>query len=209
MRPVQLPFPSARILVVSDFNCPYCFTLNEWIERLGRSGQVRWVGIEHRPTLPLAGENSSEDAVLFSAEVTDVHKRAPELGRLTAKTWVNSNAAVLLQNAVEDEYPDLAPILRARIFRSYWREGLMISQDEVLRQICQEIGIPELETEKEYLEELTVWWADELDRIPCMLAPTGLSHLGLQSFSAVKSFLDAAIHYSSVGPGCRGTDGKT
>jgi protein-disulfide isomerase len=32
---VQLPFPTARVLVVSDFNCPYCYTLNEWVHKLG------------------------------------------------------------------------------------------------------------------------------------------------------------------------------
>ncbi len=167
------------------------------------------MGIEHRPTLPLDGENTAEDSVLFSTEVSDVQERAPEMAPLSARTWVNSNAAVLLQNAVEDEFPHLAPRLRARIFRSYWREGLLISKDEVLHQIREDLGIPELETEEEYLEELTGWWTEELDRIPCMLAPTGLVHLGLQTFGAVKSFLDSAIHYSSVGPGCRGSDLKT
>lgn len=54
---VRLPFPTSRILVVSDFNCPYCYTLNEWVHLLGAGARVRWVGIEHRPDLPIFGPN--------------------------------------------------------------------------------------------------------------------------------------------------------
>lgn len=199
---IQLPFPSSRILVISDFNCPYCFTLNEWIESLGKGEQVRWIGIEHRPELPLVGQNNNTDTVTLRSEVADVLVRAPEVGVQQPPTWLNSNAAVLLQNAVEDEYPNLAPQLRRKIFRAYWREGIQISRPEVLAEFCLELGIPMVETEEDYLNELTEWWAVELDRIPCMLAPTGLAHLGLQDFSAVKSFLNSALHASSIGPGC-------
>ena len=203
---VRLPFPSSRILVVSDFNCPYCYTLNEWIERLSRAGQVRWIGIEHRPTLPTAGDNNPGDTVTLHTEVADVQERAPEVEVVAPDTWVNSNAAVLLQNAVEDEHPELAPRLRSRIFRAYWREGQSISSPGVLSSISAELQIPPVETEEDYLDELTDWWRHSLDRIPCMLAPTGLAHLGLQDFNAVQSFLNSAIHASSVGPGCRSRD---
>ena len=199
---IQLPFPTSRILVISDFNCPYCFTLNEWIERLGKGAQVRWIGIEHRPELPLAGGNNDRDAVTLRSEVADVQVRAPEVGVQHPPAWINSNAAVLLQNAIEDEYPHLAPQLRQKIFRSYWHEGVQISQPEVLADFCAELEIPMVETEEDYLNELTAWWSIELDRIPCMLAPTGLAHMGLQDFVAVQSFLNSALHDSSVGPGC-------
>lgn len=199
---ISRPFPSSRILVISDFNCPYCFTLNEWLEKLGKGSSVRWVGIEHRPTLPMSGENNQHDTHTLLSELADVQSRAPEVGALSPTSWVNSNSAVLLQNAVEDEYPELAPSLRTRIFRSYWREGLMISQPDVLANICAELDIPKLETEEDYLRELTEWWSLQLDRIPCMLAPTGVAHLGLQDFESVRSFVNSAIHDSSIGPGC-------
>jgi len=49
---VPLALLSARVVVISDFNCPYCFTLNEWLAALGLADQVRWVGVEHKPHLP-------------------------------------------------------------------------------------------------------------------------------------------------------------
>ena len=199
---IQLPFASSRILVVSDFNCPYCFTLNEWLEKLGKGSSVRWIGIEHRPSLPTSGENNQNDTRTLLTELADVQSRAPEVGVVSPASWVNSNLAVLLQNAVEDEYPELAPTLRTRIFRSYWREGLVISQPEVLAEICADLDIPKIETEEDYLRELTEWWSLQLDRIPCMLAPTGVVHLGLQDFASVQSFVSSAIHASSTGPGC-------
>lgn len=197
-----LPFPTTRILVVSDFNCPYCFTLNEWIQSLGMSDRVRWVGIEHRSQLPETGTNSEEEVRTLKAEVLDVRRRAPELGPILQKRWINSRQALLLQNATEDEYPELAAQTRSRVFRSYWKGDLKLSDVDSLLNLFQKEGVSDIETEPEYLDELTRWWKLELDRIPCMLAPTGVAHMGLQDRSAVESFLNSAIHEGLDGPGC-------
>lgn len=203
---VKLPFPTARIVVVSDFNCPYCFTLNEWIAELGLSSMVRWVGIEHRPELPREGENSQEEASTLSTEVADVLDRAPEVGVVHPKRWLNSREALLVQNAVEDDFPELAPRLRRAIFQSYWREGESISDLCSLNRVLDGVGIAEVETEPEYLEELSLWWKQEIDRIPCMIAPTGIAHLGLQTRQTVETFINSALHPASAGPGCGTTD---
>jgi hypothetical protein len=53
------------------------------------------------------------------------------------------------------------------------------------------------------LDLITVWWARELDRIPCMLAPTGARHLGLQDRLAVEAFVLGALRDRPEGDGCR------
>ena len=103
--PLQLPFMTTRVIVISDFNCPYCFTLNEWVESFGAGGRIRWVGIEHRPDLPTHGDNRPEDQVQLQKEVDDVQKRAPEVGLVRPAVWSNSRSALLVQNALEDEAP--------------------------------------------------------------------------------------------------------
>ena len=203
MKNYPLPFPTTRILVVSDFNCPYCYTLNEWIEALGMSDHVRWVGIEHRPSLPSAGANSNEERRTMTTEVEDVRQRAPEVGAQSPPLWSNSNAAVALQNAVEVDHPDRSSELRLRIFRAYWQDGVLLSKPGFLTGLCDELGIPPVDLDTEELEELTEWWARDIDRIPCMLAPTGVAHLGLQDRQSVQTFLNAAIHTTDAGPGCR------
>lgn len=199
---VQLPFPTARVLVVSDFNCPYCYTLNEWLHQLGAGPRVRWVGIEHRPDLPVSGSNSQGDRDTLAREVSDVQRRAPQVGLIEPPGWFNSRKALLLQNALEDEAPEEAYLLRRAIFRSYWTEGTSLGGDE-LYALVADLKLPTVDDEPEVLDELSEWWRSELDRIPCMLAPTGITHFGLQDFRSVKSFLNSAIRAGTAGPGCR------
>ena len=105
---VDLPFPTTRVLVVSDFNCPYCFTLNEWLEDIGAGARVRWVGIEHRPDLPHQGPNKEPDVDTLAREVADVQDRAPEVQVVRPDSWQNSRSALLVQNALEDD--DACPV---------------------------------------------------------------------------------------------------
>lgn len=160
------------------------------------------MGIEHRPDLPLTGQNSAEDRTILEREVADVQRRAPEVHVVRPEGWWNSRQALLLQNALEDEEPDRAFELRRRVFRRYWHEGQSIHTGDLLG-LLSDVDLPEVEGEPELLDELSEWWRKELDRVPCMLAPTGVAHLGLQDFTAVRSFLNSALRAGSAGPGCR------
>ena len=196
------PFMSSRILVFSDFNCPYCYTLNEWISELSATSRIRWVGIEHRPDLPTSGQNRPADSQLLDAEVRDVTSRDPTVELNKPEVWVNSQRALLVQNAIEDDAPDLAPALRRQLFQSYWREGSSLSDEEAIEQTLLELELELPDLEPDYLEELTGWWRSHLDRIPAMIAPTRIAHLGLQDKTSVRRFLNSALRESKAGPGC-------
>lgn len=196
------PFLTSRIIVISDFNCPYCFTLNEWLFDLGVSDRVRWVGIEHRPELPAKGENEQADRRILVDEVSDVQQRAPEVEVVKPDVWVNSHYALLYQNALEDDDPARAPLLRRAIFRSYWHDGELISDERVIQRLFMKHNITQPELEPEYLQDLSSWWKNNLDRIPCMLAPTGVAHLGLQDKRSVSAYLNSALRETTKGPGC-------
>ena len=197
------PFLTSRIIVISDFNCPYCFTLNEWLFELGASDRVRWVGIEHRPELPVSGKNSPPEQHTLTAEVKDVQVRAPEVRVSLPDTWINSHHALLYQNALEDDDPERAPALRRAIFKAYWHEGKLISEEDTIKQLFLDRGLSLPELEPEYLQELSEWWKISLDRIPCMIAPTGVAHFGLQDKRSVSAYLNSALRESNAGPGCR------
>jgi hypothetical protein len=53
------------------------------------------------------------------------------------------------------------------------------------------------------LQRITGWWSEALDRIPCLLGPTGTRHLGLQDLVAVEAFVFGALHEPPPGPSCR------
>ncbi len=196
------PLLTGRTIVFSDFNCPYCFTLNEWLSELGVSGKVRWVGIEHRPELPVSGENLGSDARQLALEVDDVGRRAPEVGVKRPAYWCNSRPALLLQNAVEVDAPDVAADLRRRLFRGYWIDGVPLCDPLMIE--AEKARFPDVEPDAETLEleRLTSWWKQHVDRIPVMFSPTGLVHLGLQDKATVARFVDSAITPAAPGPGC-------
>ncbi len=199
---VELPFLTSRVLVVSDFNCPYCFTLNEWIAALGAGDRVRWLGVEHRPDLPETGPNERSDMDTLARELADVRLRAPEVEVERPRSWQNSRAALLAHNALEDDHPEIAHLVRRAVFQSYWCEGDDLTT-ELFREKVAEHGGQVAEPDPAFLVDMTSWWRASLDRIPCMLSPTGVVHRGLQDFAAVRSFLNAAIHSAGEGPGCR------
>ena len=199
---------SSRIVVVSDFNCPYCFTLNEWLNQLGVAARVYWVGVEHKPHLPLDFDaiNRADDFETLQKEVSDVRRRAPEVDVQLPPVWVNSQQALLLQAAVEAEEPALAAPLRTAIFRRFWHGQANIARTEDLASPQQRAGVDPAEDrflDHQQLERLTGWWRLELDRIPCMLAPSGARHLGLQDRAAVQAFVLGALHEPPPGPACR------
>jgi len=199
---------SARVVVISDFNCPYCFTLNEWLADLGLADQVRWVGVEHKPHLPsgLDQPNRPDDLSTLRQEVSDVSVRAPEVGVNLPPVWINSHRALLVQAALEDEAPEVAHRFRQEVFRRFWREGLDISAEAELEAALEAAGVSLDEGaffDEQELATTTDWWLQELDRIPCMLAPTGARHLGLQDRPAVESFVLGALREPPPGAGCR------
>lgn len=199
---LKFPLATTRVVVISDFNCPYCFTLNEWIHSFGASGRIRWVGIEHRPDLPTSGANRHEDKLQMEKEVEDVKHRAPEVGIVSPSVWANSRSALLVQNALEDEEPEKAHAFRRRVFQNMWQEPGIPDMATIVEESLATFDLPFPELEPEWLDELTAWWKTHLDRVPCMIAPTGILHEGLQDQAAVGSFLNSALHVASVGPGC-------
>lgn len=196
------PILSGRMLIFSDFNCPYCFTLNEWLSEFGAAPQVRWVGIEHRPGLPLAGRNLEPDACQLALEVADVGRRAPEVGLQRPPYWCNSRQALLLQNAVEVDAPESAYLLRRRIFRRYWRDGVALCDADPLKSELTRFPETDPAAGAAELDRVTAWWRTHVNRIPAMFAPTGVVHLGLQDRETVRRFVETAIAPAPLGPGC-------
>lgn len=195
-------------MVVSDFNCPYCFTLNTWLNQLGVASRVFWVGVEHKPHLPRAftDTNQPDDLLTLQKEVRDVNQRAPEVGVALPPVWVNSRRALLLQAAVEADQPAIAAPMRTAIFERFWRQCRNIAEPAELDH-CERLAGVEPDADRfldpQQLERITAWWREELDRIPCMLAPSGARHLGLQDKAAVEAFVLGALHDPPPGPACR------
>ena len=155
------------------------------------------------PSLTVESTPDPDAQTLLRTEVADVQERTPEVGLQLPEIRLNSHLALLLQNGLEDDAPEVAPLVRRDLFHAYWRGGTVPTSEAMLTDILDPYGLPVPFLDVEQLTELGQWWVRHVDRIPAMIAPTGVSHLGLQDKTTVRRFLDSALRESSAGPGCR------
>lgn len=145
----------------ADFNCPFCFALNERIMMLGDSGRVLWRGIEHLPAASSRHPTLVDQAELVS-EVGVVRKRAPEITLITPTfrpgTKLVNSLVLHLSRKLADNARLIAE-LRTLIYRSYWHRGQDISDPGVLRRCCNMIGIeyPDGDLPGSGADELADW----------------------------------------------------
>jgi predicted DsbA family dithiol-disulfide isomerase len=65
-----------KITVYGDFNCPFCYALNERLQVYARDFTIGWNSVEHIPHVDSQTPSFQEQAQL-TAEVASVRKRAP------------------------------------------------------------------------------------------------------------------------------------
>lgn len=127
--------PEDGFLFYSDFNCPFCFALNERILVVGDSAKIGWRGIEHMPAADSKKSTLIDQTQLIN-EVAVVRKRAPEVSIVTPSFRPSTrNANALLLRLTESDCHRRSH-LRTLIYRAYWQQGQDISDPTVLAELC-------------------------------------------------------------------------
>ena len=82
-------------VVYADFNCPFCYALNEHLQALGLEDRVDYRSVQHAPA---ASSENTEISILtaLSREVADVRRRAPSVQIATPLFRPGSAAAAEL-----------------------------------------------------------------------------------------------------------------
>ncbi len=184
-----------RFLFYSDFNCPFCFALNERILVMGDSAKVAWRGIEHMPAAS-SQKSTLVDQTQLINEVAVVRKRAPEITLVTPPFRPSTRFANQLLFALSDCESHALSHLRTLIYRAYWQLGRDISDIAVLQELCQDAGLsyPAQIDAGAASDALDVWqgqWAGERfhSRLPAMVAEkTDKALLGFPTFDLLSSF---------------------
>lgn len=187
----------STITVYGDFNCPFCYALNERLQVYGGDVHIDWRAVQHVPMVDSATPSFEEQAQLTS-EVASVRKRAPEVRIITPSSRPNTALASRFMAAAEAYCPEKVDTLRRLIYRALWQEGRDISDADVMDDLLVEAGIEELPGLSEAEETMRFWQEDWEDggfdrRIPSMDNDVGGRILGFPAIPKLVPFLQGLV----------------
>ncbi len=185
------------ITVYGDFNCPFCYALNERLQVYGGDVQVEWRAVQHVPNVDSLAPSFEEQAQL-TAEVASVRKRAPEVQIITPMSRPNTALACRMMAAAEAHAADRVHALRRIIYRALWQQGRDISDANEMDALLVQAGIEDLPGLSE-AEETMVFWQQSWEeggfdrRIPSMDNDAGGRILGFPAIPKLMPFLQGLV----------------
>ena len=185
-----------RVTLFTDLNCPFCYSTEQRLERLGVSDRVAWRGVEHEPELPVPmARDELEIAAELAEEVASVRSRAPEVAITVPPGKANTAAGLLATAAALRVDPERGAAFRRLVYRAFWRDGRDISDPAVLDALADDIGLPPLQTRPE--DALTVaswrleWERSPLRGVPLLVREDGETVYGLKDAETLERFVRA------------------
>jgi diguanylate cyclase (GGDEF)-like protein len=185
---------AGNFIVYADFNCPFCYALNERLNVMGLGDRVDFRSVLHDPA---ASSVNAELEVLteLTREVAEVRRRAPSIEIAVPLFRPDSAPASVLVDAVSKKFPARASHLRRRIFQALWVEGLDISHADILQFLLDELGIDMVSREAEASDDLSLWqeqWdsASEFEHsLPVVISEQGEKVIGFPLEPELDAFL--------------------
>ncbi len=189
-------FGTVYFTVYADFNCPFCYALNERIFAMDLDHTIDFRLIQHAPETH-SKQGSLELLSELTMEVAEVRRRLPSTEINIPVFRPNSAAATSLVYAIGRDDPVEAARLRRAIFRALWVDGQDISDPDILAFLLLELDI-ELPSRRDLSNiELTAWqseWANnsEFDRnLPVVISESGETAIGFLLQPELDAFLES------------------
>jgi predicted DsbA family dithiol-disulfide isomerase len=185
-----------RVTLFTDLNCPFCYSTEQRLERLGVSDRVAWRGVEHEPELPVPmARDDLEIAAELAEEVASVRSRAPEVAIAVPPGKANTAAGLLAAAAALRVDAGRGAAFRQALYRAFWRDGRDISDPAVLDELADAAGLSPLPTRPE--DALTVaswrleWERSPLRGVPLLVREDGETVYGLKDAETLERFVRA------------------
>ncbi len=145
-----------KVIVYSDYICPFCFIGKERAERLEREFgvDVEWKGFEIHPETPAAGSDLASlgfDETTATAMRSRVLELSEEAGLELNLPSRISNSRLALQIAEFAKEKGKFKEYHEAVFRAYWQEAKDIGRREQLFSLAAQAGL-DLEELEAYLE---------------------------------------------------------
>ena len=194
---------AGNFIVYADFNCPFCYALNERMHALGLDDCVDYRFVQHAPRAA-SRRQGFEVLSELTAEVAEVRRRAPSTPVNVPMFRPNSAAAAKLYATVARLQPDRCVELRRELFHRLWIDGEDISQPAVLDALVERLGLQRA-ADRETEDELSAWqqnWADsaEYDRqLPILINDQGDVVVGFPLEPELDAFLQSGTLASGDG----------
>ena len=193
----QLDDPGvSRFIIYADFNCPFCYALNERLHEMNLEERAEFRMVQHAPS---TSSSQVSFAVLSSlcSEVAEVRRRAPSTLINVPMFRPNSGPASLLVNAVAKDHPRQAIRLHRLIYRALWVNGEDISNSDLLDNLLKKLEITSPTGGALKDDKLSAWqseWADnqEFDgSIPVVISDRGETVIGFPLEPELDAFLNS------------------
>lgn len=183
-----------RVVLYSDFNCPFCYAMHEQLWELGLAERVEWRGVQHASYLPapMAKWTGARDAEL-RREVSMVGRLAPGLAIAVPPGKPNTRAAILTAASVLARDRRKGDALVRALYIAFWRDGSDLSDPILLRNcagVTEEdvLAVPAgiLETVEHWDEE---WRQTGQSGVPLLVRADGAQLVGFVRASEVVRFV--------------------
>jgi signal transduction histidine kinase len=190
--PVEGPL---RGRVYADLSCPFCFTLNEWLEEANQHHLIEWRGIEHLPDLtPEVGRCESERTAIQD----ELAQLQPHGGGVVANDpgfRPNTRLGLAVLRWIADQQPTCLSEARRALFRAIWWDGIDISELAAIRGVLQSVNLRDLgdlSVEIAAVQSETRAWRERSEkRLPTVVGiQTDRIYVGLGERGALLEFLD-------------------
>lgn len=185
---------AGKFIVYADFNCPFCYALNERLHAMKLDSQVEFRTIQHAPSIR-SSQVGFEVLSELTREVADLRRRAPSVHINVPMFRPNSGAASALVDAVGADNPVKAPQLRLQIYRALWVDGRDISDTRVLGELLETLDIEPPDENALQATRLDAWQAawdgnPEFDgNIPIVISGSGELMVGFPLEPELDAFL--------------------
>ena len=193
-------FDAVDFTIYADFNCPFCYALNERLFALNLEYRVDFRLVQR---LPDSAREKIDLGLLseLTTEVAEVRRRMPSVEINIPMFRPNTAPPTALVYKISREDPFQAARLRRRIFRALWVDGQDISDADLLASLLLELDI-ELSSNQVTLNdaELMAWqseWSNNtaFDRnLPIIISDSGETLIG----SMLEPELDAFLKSGSL-----------
>lgn len=181
------------IALYTDFNCPYCYVLNERIVEAGLEDEFTWRGIELDATLAVPMAPAPPPLALeLDRDLMVLRERAPACRVDRPMGKPNTRLATLWSARAQQIDPLRARVFRRALYHALWTQGRDLADEMVLDVLRRFADLPALEPDASTQRRVEGWqhsWFANVRLVPAMLARTGERFIGLPSTEELSRFV--------------------